>query len=444
MRSLHHLVRIAMRFRRLVVLALLICVSSRPVNAAPGDTLHTFTPPPGQVAYRFGHAFGRLDGDIFVGGQNPDVSFVANVYDGKSYQFERSFSISAASGATISDFIWSTAVHNGQLLVGGVWTRAISGFGVVHLVDGATGNGVRTFRNTTVPPNSNDAFGLSVAFSGNDVLVTDYLAPGGSPTGAVYLYDGGTGSLLRTFLNPTGRLNDDFGGTLAASGDSILIGAPRYRGPDGRESGAVYLFDRESGALVNTVYGAGTSAIERFGQSMAVDGSRVLIGGQQTGPHAVYDARNLSLIQHIPDSRPYRPDYYTAGAFVDHAVALTRFAGDPDLRHVVKLFDGNSGELIADLYSPGPSSIAYFGPAAAAGNDVLVRYRTQDSVLLYEGAHAPGPSMLTMWWAVRIRLSRERLALSARQYSCEMRYAVSANLARGPFSPDASDSAGSA
>jgi hypothetical protein len=250
-----------------------------------------------------------------------------------------------------------------------------------------------------------DAFGLSVAFAGDDILVSDYLAPDRSQTGAVYLYDGDSPSLLRTFINPTGVLNDEFGGTLAASGNSILIGAPRYRGPDGRESGAVYLFDRESGALVDTVYGTGTSTIERFGQSMSVDGNRVLIGGGRTGPQAVYDARNLSLIQHIPDSSPYPPDYFTAGTFVDHAVALTRRDGDADRRHVVKLFDGNSGDLIADLYSPGPSSLEYFGPAAAAGTDVLIRYRTQDSVLLYEGAHAPGASLLTISTAQLLRFA---------------------------------------
>lgn len=390
----------SVRLFAFAALALFPCSSVEELHAAPGDILHTFTAPADQIGFTYGSSFGMLGDNIYISGERPNLTFVANVYDRQSYSRERTIALPAPAGATTLNWDWrDVAAHGDRLLVSGIQTGA---FGRVSLVNGTTGSVIRTYRHPAL--STQDAFGLSVAFAGDDILVSDYLAPDRSQTGAVYLYDGDSPNLLRTFINPTGVLNDEFGATMAAIGDMILIGAPRYVRPDGRQSGAVYLFNR-NGALLDTIYGTGTSTIERFGESMSVDGNRVLIGGERTGPQAVYDARNLSLIQRIPDSSPYPPDYFTAGTFVDHAVALTRRDGDADRRHVVKLFDGNSGDLIADLYSPGPSSLEYFGPAAAAGNDVLVRYRTQDSVLLYEGAHAPGASSLTISTAQLLRFA---------------------------------------
>jgi hypothetical protein len=389
------------RFFAFAVLALFPCSAVDELHAAPGDILHTFTAPADQIGYTYGASFGMLGDNIYVSGERPNLTFVANIYDRQSYTPVRTISLPPPAGATSSNYDWrDVAAHGDRLLVSGIQSGA---YGRVSLVNGTTGGLIRTYRHPAL--STQDGFGLSVAFAGDDILVSDYLAPDRSQTGAVYLYDGDSPNLLRTFINPTGVPNDQFGATMAAIGDKILIGAPHYERPDDRQSGAVYLFNRNTGELLNTIYGTGTSNIERFGHSISVEGNRVLIGGERTGPQAIYDARNLSLIQHIPDSSPYPPDYFTAGTFVDHAVALTRRDGDTDRRHVVKLFDGNSGDLIADLYSPGPSSIEYFGPAAAAGNEVLIRYRTQDSVLLYEGAHAPGASLLTIPTAQLLRFA---------------------------------------
>ena len=43
--------------------------------------------------------------------------------------------------------------------------------------------------------------------------------------GQLHLFDADTGSLLHTFLNPTPAEGDAFGGSIAISGDKVLIGA---------------------------------------------------------------------------------------------------------------------------------------------------------------------------------------------------------------------------
>ena len=61
------------------------------------------------------------------------------------------------------------------------------------------------------------------------------------PTVGVYpKTDATTGDLLRTFLNPTPDYGDEFG-SVAISGDKVLVGAP---GDDAgaKDSGGAYLF----------------------------------------------------------------------------------------------------------------------------------------------------------------------------------------------------------
>ena len=49
------------------------------------------------------------------------------------------------------------------------------------------------------------------------------------------------GRLLHTFLNPTPAAGDQFGWSVAISGDKVLIGA-QFDDAGARESGAAYLF----------------------------------------------------------------------------------------------------------------------------------------------------------------------------------------------------------
>ena len=93
---------------------------------------------------------------------------------------------------------------------------------------------------------------LSVAAVGQNVLIGAPLAdwsPLDSNTGAAYLFDGVTGNLLHTFHNPEPGEYDEFGSTLLAVGEDILIGAP-FDSQDATNAGSVYLFDGETRELL--------------------------------------------------------------------------------------------------------------------------------------------------------------------------------------------------
>ena len=96
-------------------------------------------------------------------------------------------------------------------------------------------------------------------------------------SGAAYLFDAGSGKLLHTFLNPTPAALDFFGSSVAISGDKVLIGA---QGDDAgaKDSGAAYLFDAATGKLLHTFLNPTPATYDQFGTSVAISGDKVLIG----------------------------------------------------------------------------------------------------------------------------------------------------------------------
>ena len=98
---------------------------------------------------------------------------------------------------------------------------------------------------------SGHQFGYSVAAYGDDILVG---APGSnSGKGRVYLFSGSTGDLLYTFEDTSLADNSRFGVSLASFGDTVVVGAPFARavvdGTTYYKSGSVYVFDQVAGGV---------------------------------------------------------------------------------------------------------------------------------------------------------------------------------------------------
>ena len=142
-------------------------------------------------------------------------------------------------------------------------------------------------------PSLNHAFNTAVAALGDDILIG---APGddtaGDSAGAVYLFDGTTGALLRTFLNPVpdpgepDNLLDEFGSTIAAVGGNVLVGDAYNDGAMLRNLGTVYLFDGATGALLLTIQDPSPTPQfdDFFGRAVTALGSNLVV----TAAHAAY------------------------------------------------------------------------------------------------------------------------------------------------------------
>src|SRR5262249_14293479 len=108
--------------------------------------------------------------------------------------------------------------------------------GSAYLINGTTGAVVLTVRNPS--PAANDQFRLAVRAAGWTVFggapLQDVPPPVYSPprtitdAGAAYLFDGSTGTLLQTYLDPdtSNTGGDHFGAAVLGVGTQAVIAAP--------------------------------------------------------------------------------------------------------------------------------------------------------------------------------------------------------------------------
>lgn len=149
---------------------------------------------------------------------------------------------------------------------------------------GATGAAAATFTLTQTLvdalPAAGDGFGAAVALDANRALVG---IPGdstfGSDRGAATLFDTATGAILQSYANPLGAAGDEarFGAAVALEGSTVLIGAPDQDIAGDNAAGQAYQFSTASPAPQRTLTNPAISPNERFGQAVAIDGSRLYV-----------------------------------------------------------------------------------------------------------------------------------------------------------------------
>ena len=182
------------------------------------------------------------------------------------------------------------AISGEELLVGR--TGMVAGFpmppsvtGAIHLFRRTGGTWRETGTITATDGKIGDNYGGSLAADGS------WLAVGASKhagSGAVYLYErrGGSWAQSAKLTLPDGAAGDDFGHAVALKGDRLLVGAP------GRDSarGAVYAFTRsQSGSWAASGQpGRGGAAGDRLGSALATDGSTALAGAPGPQPGGIF------------------------------------------------------------------------------------------------------------------------------------------------------------
>ena len=134
---------------------------------------------------------------------------------------------------------------------------------------------------------ANDQFGFDVSVSDNTIAVgARYQDGAGSNAGAVYIYErnlGGTDNWgLRKRIDSPGTTNGDFGSYIDLSGDILIVGAPNEDTNAGN-AGRVFVFKRNQGGtdnwgLLRTIDGPSPQANDNFGTSVAVSGNVLAAG----------------------------------------------------------------------------------------------------------------------------------------------------------------------
>ncbi len=350
-----------------------------------------------------GYAVATVGENVLIGVPEDDAngrdSGIAYLFDGGSGALLQTFSNpNPDDGAGFGNAV---AGVGGDALIGGP--------GAAYLFDGSTGALLQTFLDPKPP--CGYSFGAAVAGVEGNVLIgaRGYSTAAGtlvcasgveapSDGGAAYLFDGATGALLQTFLNPTPAAGDDFGGAVAGVGGNALVGA-RNDDTAAPEAGAVYLFDGSTGALLQTFLGPNGGS---FGHSVAGVGEHVLVGApnedtgaSEAGTAYLFDSKTGALLHTFLNPDPALGDSFgwsvagvggnvLVGAPLDDTAG--RSAG------AAYLFDAGSGALLRTFLSPSPSpgEIRGFGWSLAAMGDSFVVGSPQRSA----GAEGAGAAYL--------------------------------------------------
>ena len=296
-----------------------------------------------QLGDQFGYSVAVSGDTVVVGARNEDSSTtgVDSVADesagnsGAAYVFFRTGSTwsqqaylkPASIGTTQAgdQFGWSVAVSDDTVVVG-AWLEDSSTTGVDSVADESAGNAGAAYvffrtgstwsQQAYLKPAAvgtsqvGEQFGYSVAVSGDTVVVgasnenssttgVDSVADeSAGSSGAAYVFSrtGSTWSqqaYLKAAFVGTTQVGDEFGFSVAVSGDTVVVGAIREdsstTGIDSiadegaNDSGAAYVFFRVGSTWSQQAYlkpaAVGiTQAGDEFGQSVAVSGDTVVVG----------------------------------------------------------------------------------------------------------------------------------------------------------------------
>jgi len=403
-----------------VALAVTAClgVFSAHALAAPLELQLSLDNPSPNANDLFGQAV-SLSGGIALVGASLDGTTGSG--SGQAYLFDTAtgtlLHTLANPTPAVNDFFGLRASLSGNLALVGTQNDDTSALnaGTVYLFNATTGILLRTFLDPGASPIASDNFGHAVAVSGNQVLISANLDDAGATnSGAAYLFDATTGALLKTFLNPTPAGNDQFGTEVALLGNLALIAAP-FDDAGATNSGAVYLFDTTTGTLLRTFTNPTPASNDNFGTSVALSGTRVLIGATQDdtlgfneGAAYLYDLATGNLVstllipsqngdsEFLGQSSALSDSYALVGAAFDNSAALD--AGG------AYLFDAMTGALQQEIFDPQPFPGDRFGFAVALdGSNALIGAQTdrvgtvpQGSVFYFAPQALPEPPTLAV------------------------------------------------
>ena len=296
--------------------------------------------------------------------------------------------------ASGDNFGFSVAAVGTNVLIGAPFASSsgVANAGLAYLFDN-TGVLLQTFSKPTAPV-ADERFGFSVAALGTDVLIgAPFDNTAASQSGAVYLFNGTTGALLRTLATPSADLGAGFGWSVAGVGNNILIGAPfTTGGATGAifQAGSAYLFNGTTGTLLQTFNNPTPADADQFGYSVAGLGANVLIGAPykdvagltDVGSAYIFNGATGALLQTLNKPNPATGDFFGWSVAGVGANALVGALGDSTGAvgaGSAYLFNGTTGALLQTFNNPNPGVGDFFGRSVAAvGSNVLISSHSSD------------------------------------------------------------------
>ena len=292
-------------------------------NVTTGALLHTLNNPNvygggdldnfgGSVAISGNYAIVGANGEDQFGNQATGKAYIFNVTTGA---LVHTLNNPNAYGTPTSDqFGLPVAISGNYAVVGGYQEDSVAGgsVGNAYIFNVTTGALLRTLNNPNAYGTGNtDNFGYSVAISGNYLIVgaTEEDDAGGLSSGKAYIFNVTTGALLRTLNNPSAFATGDgdrFGSDVAISGDYAIVGATNEDDAGGLSSGKAYIYQltAKTGGVslkftLDNPNAYGTSAGDNFSGSVAVSGDYAIIGASGEDDDELYGGQGKAYIYNV-------------------------------------------------------------------------------------------------------------------------------------------------
>jgi hypothetical protein len=372
------------------------------LNATTGALVHTLDNPNAYTTSAndyFGYAVAISSNYAIVGAYQEDDA--GGTSSGKAYIFNVTTGALVHTldnpnlGASASDLFGYAVAISGAVAIVGAYQDDF--LGKAYIFDASTGALLHTLDNPNVGDvvQSGDRFGWSVAISGNYVIVgapyEDMFAA--TDTGKAYIFDVTTGALVHTLDNPNpddAGINDNFGQSVAISGNSAIVGA----GGEDTGSGKAYIYNVTTGALVHTLDNPnpdGVGSNDSFGSSVAIDGNSAIVGaygeddasGLNSGKAYIFDVTTGTVDYTLDNPNPDgvgSSDFFGRSVAISGNRAIVGANGEEDIDGLnsgkAYIFDVTTGTVDYTLDNPNAyttSTQDYFGASVAiSGNRAIV------------------------------------------------------------------------
>ena len=288
----------------------------------------------------------------------------------------------APDGAAGDKFGLAVAVHRDYALVG---APNHSGGGSAYVFNAHTGGHLFTLNPKDTGPK--EAFGSSIAAYGNTIIVGDPEA-GSDDSGLAYLFDLNTGQELRT-LSPSDPGSEyDFGGHVDMDGNLAVVGSV-WADYEGVRSGAAYVFDVPTGDQLSKIGPSDGATDDVFGK-VSISGDLLAIGagqGVKSAPGGAYlydvgDPENPSELSKIVLDDGADGDRFGAEVSLDGDRLLLGApkrdddGADSGSAYLYDVSDPRNPELLSTLAPSDPEAGDHFGVGVALdGNRAVVGAR---------------------------------------------------------------------
>ena len=179
-----------------------------------------------------------------------------------------------------------------------------------------------------------------------------------------------TGNELHKLTASDAVASEDFGGSVAVSGNMAIVGA-HGREEVATDSGAAYLFDVTTGQELYKLTPIDAAYKDNFGISVAIDGDIAVVGARENTPTRpgsayIFDVTTGSQLLKLAPPDPASTRHF------GHSVAVSGDKAVVAAGASAYIYDVTTGDLLHELTPSDPEVDWSFGDSVAIDGDVAI------------------------------------------------------------------------